>query len=256
MKTPPKAVLLDFGGVIVTTSKRNNWHSILSDEVYKLLSSERAVFEELNTERIESDLIAAAKADSYWKNSTSRKYAPLEMTYVEFWRDYVAADWPAPAQNVVVSKAQDLCRVLGQIREERIIRPGIVEFLELCLERSISLGIVSNSLMGDVHREYLAENRLEHFFAVQIYSDEIGARKPNPEMINRAAEDLRVSPRDSWYVGDNFDRDVLCGARAGIGMNILIEAEKTYELPFPILPKPDMTVKDPHGLTELLKRHL
>ena len=50
-------------------------------------------------------------------------------------------------------------------------------------------------------------------------------------MIHLAARALGVTPADAWYVGDNFDRDVLCGRRAGVGGNILMEAKGTWDLP-------------------------
>jgi N-acetyl-D-muramate 6-phosphate phosphatase len=57
-----------------------------------------------------------------------------------------------------------------------------------------------------------------------------------------------VEPADAWYVGDNFDRDVLCGQRAGIGGNILMEASGTYDMPYQLTLKPGAIVANPRGL--------
>ena len=65
---------------------------------------------------------------------------------------------------------------------------------------------------------------------------------------------LSVAPGDCWYVGDNYDRDVLCGRRAGVGGNILMEARKTYEPPYDLDLRPDAIVADPVGLLALFDR--
>ena len=81
-------------------------------------------------------------------------------------------------------------------------------------------------------------------------------RKPNPEMIWLATRRLGVKPADAWYVGDNFDRDVLCGVRAGIGGNILMEAKDTYEMPYDLPVTPDAVVANPHDLLQLFRTAL
>ena len=55
-------------------------------------------------------------------------------------------------------------------------------------------------------------------------------------------------------VGDNFDRDVLCGLRAGIGGNILMEAKGTYDMPYDLGVKPDAIVPSPRQLLALLEQ--
>jgi HAD superfamily hydrolase (TIGR01509 family) len=51
---------------------------------------------------------------------------------------------------------------------------------------------------------------------VQVYSDEVGARKPAPEIFLRALAELGVDPLDAMFVGDRLEADVQ-GA-AGVGM--------------------------------------
>jgi len=90
-------------------------------------------------------------------------------------------------------------------------------------------------------------------FEAQIYSDEVGIRKPNPEMIHLGAQAAGVRTEKSWYVGDNFDRDVLCGVRAHVGGNILMEARSTYDLAYDLPIKADAVVADGWGLLNLLE---
>jgi N-acetyl-D-muramate 6-phosphate phosphatase len=246
----PDALLLDFGGVVVQTRRRTTWREELAADVVRRLA--RAGFTALTTADVLADITAGAAADSHWKNAMSRPYAPEEMTHVRFWCDFVAADWPAQAREVVRSEATPLCRTMGDLRHERRLRDGIRELLDAADERGIRTAIVSNALCGAVHRDFLDETDLAARFATQVYSDEVGVRKPNPEMIALACRVLSVPADRSWYVGDNFDRDVVCGRRAGVGATILMEAASTYDRPYEVRDTPQAVVADPWQLLDLL----
>lgn len=81
--------------------------------------------------------------------------------------------------------------------------------------------MVSNAHSGRSHRTLLREAGLEDHFGVQVYSDEVGIRKPHPEMIALAARALGTVPERCWYVGDTQDRDVVAGRRAGVAAVLL-----------------------------------
>lgn len=246
----PAALLLDFGGVVVQTTRRPSWRNELAAHLHRMLAT--AGFHGLSEQDIETDLAAGAAADSHWKHSMSRPHAPDELTHRRFWRDFVAADWPDQAREWVTVEATPLCKLMGELRQERHLRPGITELFGLAAERGVPIGIVSNALSGAVHRDYLDQVDLTGRIAVQVYSDEVGVRKPNPEMIWLATRALAVPPASAWYVGDNFDRDVVCGRRAGVGATILAEAPSTYDRPYLVRDTPDAVVADPRGLCRLL----
>ncbi|CDP53719.1 hypothetical protein [Devosia sp. DBB001] len=251
----PQALLLDFGGVIVLTRKNPNWASDLAAHVFGLLEKASAT-DGLTPELITEDIKAGSIADSHWKNAMSRPMAPRELRYEEFWGDFVAADWPGKARDLVVSDAKELCRVMGHMRSVRELRNGLLDLLDAADAAGVPVGIVSNALSGQVHLDILAEHGLTHRFAVEVHSDAVALRKPNPDMIRIAAERLGVPVSACWYVGDNFDRDVLCGIRAGVGGNILMEAPKTYDLPYDLRVRPDAIVADPRGLLDLFTETL
>lgn len=247
----PKALLLDFGGVLVESVKRPSWGAELAREVHDRLG--RAGFHGLTAEEVESDIRAGARADSYWKDSTSRQFAPEEMTHRRFWADFVAGDWPEQARALVIAEATPLCERMGELRGDRKTRPGMEELLAACWSHGVTPGVVSNALCGAVHRDYLARTGLDRQVAVQVYSDEAGVRKPNPEMIWIACRALGVDPADTWYVGDNYDRDVVCGARAQVGATILMVSRSTDKIPYKVRQSPQATVEDPRGLLNLLE---
>jgi N-acetyl-D-muramate 6-phosphate phosphatase len=246
----PRALLLDFGGVLVETSRKEGWSAALAKEVHRTLT--RAGCRDLDVAEVETDIKAGVAADKCWKDAMSRPYAPSEMTHAAFWGDYVAADWPASARQLVIAHATPLCKRMGELRQDRRIRPGIPELLDAAEAAGIPCAVVSNSLSGAVHRDFTAATGLDGKLAFEVYSDEVGVRKPNPEMIWIATRALGVDPADAWYAGDNFDRDVLCGHRAGVGGNVLMVARGTYDVPFEVRCRPDAVVDDGHGLLELL----
>lgn len=246
----PAALLLDFGGVVVATTNRPSWTQELAAELHRELTT--AGCGELTHEDIVCDLKAAAAADSHWKNAMSRPAAPVEMTAHRYWTEFVAADWPEAARAYVTAHAQVLCHRQGELRQDRELRPGIGELLDTASDHGLPVAVVSNALSGSVHRDFLRRTGLDKQLALQVYSDEAGVRKPNPEMIRIAARALGVPVDRTWYVGDNFDRDVLCGQRAGVGASVLMEARGTYERPYVVRARPHAVVADPHGLGELL----
>jgi HAD superfamily hydrolase (TIGR01509 family) len=76
--------------------------------------------------------------------------------------------------------------------------------------RGLKTGIVANSwpepaplLRADVERYGLAGE-----LDVQVWSDEVGARKPQPEIFMHALDRLGVDPVDALFVGDGLENDV------------------------------------------------
>lgn len=240
----PHALLLDFGGVIVTTATRPTWTRDLALEIQPELG--------ISLDDVQADIEAGASADKHWKNAMSRPAAPRELTHAEFWGDFVAADWPDAARQWVIANATALCRRMGELRQTRTIRPGMDELLQAATDFGITVVVVSNALSGRVHRDHLEAQGLTSRFALEVYSDEAGVRKPNPEMIRIATRELGLTTGQIWYVGDNFDRDVVCGRRAGAGATILMEAKGTYDTPFAVRAVPDAVVADPFELRDLL----
>jgi putative hydrolase of the HAD superfamily len=84
--------------------------------------------------------------------------------------------------------------------------------------RGIKTGLVANSwpdparlLRADVERFGLTEQ-----FDVIVFSEEVGFRKPQPEIFLYALEQLGVDPENAMFVGDRLDTDVQGAARVGM----------------------------------------
>jgi HAD superfamily hydrolase (TIGR01509 family) len=90
--------------------------------------------------------------------------------------------------------------------------------LDALRSRGIKTGVVANSwpeparlLRRDAETFGLAD-----LLDVQVYSSEVGARKPAPEIFLHALTELGVDPLDAMFVGDRLETDVQGAARVGM----------------------------------------
>jgi FMN phosphatase YigB (HAD superfamily) len=252
MPNPPRALLLDFGGVIVEDERRPGWSRAVAEMVHAAIAGADG---SLTVPAIEADLDAGLVAYGWWANGTGRWPAPAEITHEQLWMDFVAGDWPGAARVAVGQRATELTYRMGELTPEWRLRRGMTDLLADAADRRLPVAVVSNTIYGRVHRDYLASVGLADRFATQLYSDEAGIRKPNPEMVRRAARQLAVDPADAWFVGDTRSRDVLCGRRAGVGTMVLMHSPRTAQEPATSV-QPDHEVPDPVALHELLVQAL
>lgn len=243
----PEALLLDFGGVIMFTAKPDGGRQAAVTAVANRLARSG---HHLPLEHLAQSLQAGRTALKHWKHAASRRRAPRELTPAEIVGDFLAADLPDGPRELLLSESAWLLDQLATTISTHTVRPGIPELLAATHERQIPVGIVSNAHSGASHRRLLAAHGLATQIGVQIYSDEVGVRKPNPAIMQLATDALGVRPERCWYVGDTLDRDVVAGRRAGIGTVLLTRSQHTDSPPFPVREQPDAVYSDPRGLLE------
>jgi N-acetyl-D-muramate 6-phosphate phosphatase len=237
-----RGLLLDFGGVLVD-------ETIQPVRVAEALRSAFSATGVAPPSTVDSDVRAGLVAYGLWREATVRHSAPGEVSHHEFWTEFVAADWPVQARTVVAVHASALSYELIRFDPRTPLRHGIRELLD---EVAVPVGIVSNTMCGAAHRDFLAAVGLGDRFAVQLYSDEAGIRKPNPELIRRAAKAIGAVPEECWYVGDTWSRDVRCGRRAGVGTTVLMHSSRTGTETAPPGLDADLVVADPVELRAAL----
>jgi HAD superfamily hydrolase (TIGR01549 family) len=247
----PDALLLDFGGVIVETVKHRDGRQRLTSYLRKVLLQ---VGWEVNPVDLRHNIDAGLTALKHWKNAASRRREPTELTAREIVADFLAADLPAGPRAALTAEASAVLAFMNTALSAHTVRPGIRELLELCGTREIPVGIVSNAHSGRSHRNILVEEHLDTYFGVQVYSDEVGLRKPHPLMLHLAAEALEVDIARCWYVGDTMDRDVVAGRRAGVGAMLVTRTRHTDNPPFAVSAQADHIFDTPRGVFELLEQ--
>jgi putative hydrolase of the HAD superfamily len=95
---------------------------------------------------------------------------------------------------------------------------GASDVLAMLAARGLRMAVICNTgrTPGKVLRVILERLGLDKHFSVMTFSDEIGLRKPHPEIFKRTLAPLVVEPQEALHVGDTLASDV-DGAR-GIGM--------------------------------------
>ena len=244
MLARPRALLLDFGGVIADAPPQRTAPPDLVLRLYNLTHGVRTPGE------IQRSLTDGAAAYARWRDED----LPDELPQAEVWDRFVVADWPRTARAAVRAMAAKLSYE-WTYRDNWALRPGIPQALHLATERSLPLAVVSNTLAGTAHRDFLARIDVSKLFAAQIYSDEAGVRKPTPQMIWNATDELTVPPDRCWFVGDSPRRDIVCARRADVAAAILMRSPRTAAEK-PGKAAPDATIDDGHGLVALLKESL
>jgi len=102
-----------------------------------------------------------------------------------------------------------------------ILNAGAREVLETLQARGLRLALICNTgrTPGKMLRLVLERLGLADFLRVVSFSDEVGLRKPHPEIFHRTLSALDTAPAEAAHVGDDVSTDV-AGAR-GVGMRAI-----------------------------------
>jgi len=112
------------------------------------------------------------------------------------------------------------------------------------------LGIISNYAIPECIDKLLRAYGLYSLFDVVVVSAAVNKRKPSPEIFNNTLNALRVSAKETIFVGDTLEADV-DGAKA-VGMKAVYIVRRAEE--GNILP--DVTIKSLSELPSVLKQLL
>jgi HAD superfamily hydrolase (TIGR01549 family) len=103
--------------------------------------------------------------------------------------------------------------------------PDTKPILEMMEKKDLVLGVVSNAT--DLAVRVLDNLGLTKYFDTIVVSQEVGVRKPSPEIFRIAAKRAGVSPSRCLYAGDKFSVDVVGAKRAGMNA-VLIDRVGAY----------------------------
>ena len=241
----PGGLLLDFGGVLADAPPQRAAPPGLVLRIYNLIGGC------LTPGQIQRALTEGAAAYAAWRDEDW----PDELSQAEVWERFVLPGWPPSAQVPVRGAVRRLSYDWAW-RDAWALRPGIREALDFATEAGIPLAVVSNTIAGAAHRDFLDKAGIGELFDVQIYSNEAGVRKPNAQMIWNATDALGVPPGTCWFVGDSRRRDILCARRADVARAVLMRSPRTGVEDAGDWPDPDHTVDDGFGLLDLLRHAL
>ncbi len=160
------------------------------------------------------DLLADAAAfpdnKSFWQHYSTRQLAVMGCT---------------PAQAAELGP-QFNAYMTEHYKPADLLFDDTYETLSALKARGYILGVVSNR--DKPFGEYLAEKGIAGVVDFTLSGGEAGAKKPNPEILLRAAKMAGVEPAHSIYVGDNYHADVV-GARAAGMRPILYDRHSIFD---------------------------
>jgi HAD superfamily hydrolase (TIGR01509 family) len=84
------------------------------------------------------------------------------------------------------------------------------------LQARFRLGVCSNFSHAPTARRVLEEHGLAGAFHTTVFSEEVGLRKPRPEMFRALLDALELEPDAVLHVGDRLEEDVRGAAEVGI----------------------------------------
>lgn len=94
---------------------------------------------------------------------------------------------------------------------------GAGEFLDFLNQKNIRTGVISNiAYGGKAVSERIHACLPENSFEFVIATSEYMFRKPNKRIFELALEKAGLPPQEAWYIGDNYECDIVGAANVGL----------------------------------------
>lgn len=107
---------------------------------------------------------------------------------------------------------------------EKEIFPNVKSELLALKEQGIKLLLLSNAQTCFIEAEFPEEIR--EIFDVVLISQELGIKKPSPEVFQLAFEKLEAKPKDIVYVGDSAEDDMIPAGKLGCHCIMIAKRKK------------------------------
>lgn len=120
------------------------------------------------------------------------------------------------------------------------------------LDRLVSkypVGLISNFTHSPFIHEALQRFNLNQYFKTIIVSDDLGWRKPHPNIFHHFLKNMKVSAKDVLFIGDDMDCDILGAQQVGMKTAWLhrVSGQNQYR---DLTAIPDVTI---HSLADLIE---
>lgn len=95
--------------------------------------------------------------------------------------------------------------------EEKVNSIRLYDDVEICLKKlrelKIKTAIITDGLPIKQYEKIL-RLKIDELFDLIIISDEIGIKKPNPELFNYGLKKFGIKGEEAIYIGDRLDKDI------------------------------------------------
>lgn len=207
--SPPRAILFDLGGTVLVESRidlRDATEWLVRDSAGISVEQVRSLYNDV-------------------RNSFRSGVVEFRMqSFLRLVRDWGRLPFQGTIEELELEFWKRLCS-MGPL-------PGVEAVLKELKTRGLIVGIVSNSVFSeDVLTYELRRNHLQDYFQVVVSSAEYGLQKPHPAIFAAAIGRSGVKATEAWFVGDNYQKDILGAAAAGLRPIWLNAESASVELP-------------------------
>jgi putative hydrolase of the HAD superfamily len=227
---PPRAILVDMDDTIIVDDA-------VGEEAWRAACRKyAAVLGNLNAD----ELYAAIRnvAAEYWQDAVHQRERRLQIN---------------PARREVVRLTFSQLRIKNDeiadkladtysSEKDRLIAPipGALDTLRYFKSRGLRLALLTNG-GADMQRRKVRRFGLESIFEYILIEGEFGAGKPDERVYRAAMDRLNVSPKETWMVGDDLQRDL--GGSQKLGIFSIWVDYRGAGVPSSSLVKPDHIIK-------------
>ncbi len=183
-----------------------------------------------------------------WRQLDAYEPADLKLDWMirELLRKWGVEDAP---QTLIAAAAE---AYMTAIQQHVVPLEGAAHTLRALQARGLRLGLISNTLWpGVYHRHDLDRYGLTPYLDHLIFSADIEAWKPQPDIFRHGLDALDLQPDEAVYVGDSLYFDVWGAQQAGL-RGVWIEQSQRW-LPEGIDVTPDATIRHLPDLLDVIE---
>ncbi len=197
-----KAVIFDLDGTIIPEKYSNEW-------LISVYQKNKNSFKD-----IDFDTFKNANEDSF------KKLKNLHLTEKIFLHQIGIMVWYLTLDNLKISPKAELVASLYQNFQDNILdtlelNNGFLGLLEYLHSKNIKVGVLSNGLYSERIQRINKVGILDMIDCL-VTSDIFGIEKPDPRIFHEIVKMLDISKKESIYVGDSIQNDVIGSQSAGL----------------------------------------
>ncbi len=210
MTRPPRAILFDLDETLLSFGARTQQIDAALEVIADLLDP-------IGREQAVAAIEAAFQA--HWADQAKHRAwraKPLIEARMAIARDAFDTLESLGCSGLTEGHARDFAHTFHAYREAQISPfPDAMETLDALRRRGVRLALVTNGQAQIQRAKIMRFDLARRFDHIQI-EGEHGFGKPEPRAYHHALEQLDVTAREAWMVGDNLEWEVIAPQRLGL----------------------------------------
>lgn len=202
----PKMILFDYGQTLVNEAKFDGVKGTAEVLKYAIVNKYNRTAEEIQ------EVADAINHELGRFDPLRRHLFQIELPFTMF------TSYLYESQGIKLSiPYNQLEKIFWDFASPGTVTDGIIEFLLFLKEQGIRTGVISNiTYSGRALEERINALIPNNEFEFIIATSEYMFRKPNHRIFDIALEKAGLQAEDVWYIGDQYECDIVGSRNAGI----------------------------------------